>query len=40
MTPVYGENVPQAQMFSRQGILGLRADGSAQEFVRFGASSA
>ena len=40
MTPAYGENMPQALVFSRQGILGLRADGSAEEFVQFGASSA
>jgi len=40
MTPAYGQNMPQALVFSRQGILGLRADGAAQEFVQFGASSA
>jgi hypothetical protein len=40
MTPTYGENMPQALVFSRQGILGLRADGTGKEFVRFGASSA
>ena len=40
MTPEYGENLPQALVFSRQGIQVLRADGSVHEFVQFGASSA
>ena len=37
MTPDYGENMPQALVFSRKGIAGLRADGTSKEFVRFGA---
>jgi len=40
MTPAYHENMPQALVFSRNGIAGLRADGTGKEFVRFGASGA
>jgi len=40
MTPRCGGNMPQALVFSRKGIAGLRADGTSKEFVRFGASSA
>ena len=40
MTPAYDENMPQALVFSRKGIVGLRADGAGREFVRFGASTA
>ena len=39
MTPSYGENMPQALVFSRKGIVGLRADGTTRELVRFGAST-
>lgn len=35
MTPTYGENMPQALVFSRNGISGLSADGTEKEFVRF-----
>ena len=40
MTPRCGGNMPQALVFSRKGIVGLRADGTGHELVRFGASSA
>ena len=40
MTPAYDENMPQALVFGRNGIVGLRADGTGKELVRFGASSA
>ena len=40
VTPEYGENMPQALVFTRKAIAGLRADGTGKEFVRFGASSA
>jgi hypothetical protein len=40
MTADYGENMPHALVLNRHGIVGLRADGTGREFVRFGASSA
>ena len=36
MTPAYGENMPRALLFSRDGIVGLAADGTEQRFVKFG----
>jgi len=39
MTPRCGGNMPQALVFSRKGIVGLRADGTGRELVRFGAST-
>lgn len=38
MTPRCGGNMPQALVFSRKGVVGIRADGAAKEFVRFGTS--
>jgi hypothetical protein len=38
MTPAYQENMPQAVAFSRNGIVGLSADGTEKEFVRFGSA--
>jgi hypothetical protein len=35
MTPAYGENMPQALVFSRDGIVGFGADGSERRFVPF-----
>jgi hypothetical protein len=33
------DNMPQALLFSRDGIVGLSADGTEQEFVSFGSTS-
>ena len=38
MTPAYGENMPRALVFSQDGIVGLSADGTEQEFVPFGSA--
>ncbi len=36
MTPAYGENMPRALVFSRDGIAGLAADGTERHFVKVG----
>ena len=39
MTPAYGENMPQVLVFSGKGIVGLSADRTKKEFVRFGSAT-
>ncbi len=35
MTPAYGENMPQALVFSDHALVGFRADGRKHVFHRF-----